>query len=97
MLYEMDRALNVAMHDDAIKAVIIGADGPHFSSGHHMKDRSHIGEFGPPIMGVGGYRRPGQEGHMAMEQEVSSASAGAGATCPSQPSPRCRARPSPAG
>ena len=70
MLYEMDRALNVAMHDDAIKAVIIGADGPHFSSGHHMKDRSHIGEFGPPIMGVGGYRRPGQEGHMAMEQEV---------------------------
>lgn len=70
MLYEIDRALNLAMHDDAVKVVIIGADGPHFSSGHHLKDRSQVGDFGPPIMGVGGYRRPGQEGHMAMEQEV---------------------------
>ena len=70
MLYEIDRALNVAMHDDGVKVVIIGADGPHFSSGHHLKDRSQVGDFGPPIMGVGGYRRPGQEGHMAMEQEV---------------------------
>ena len=70
MLYEIDRALNRAMHDDDIRVVIIGADGPHFSSGHHMKDYSKIGEFTPPIMGVGGYDRPGQEGHMAMEQEV---------------------------
>lgn len=70
MLYEIDRALNLAMHDDDVKVVIIGADGPHFSSGHHLKDRSQVGDFGPPIMGVGGYRRPGQEGHMAMEQEV---------------------------
>ncbi len=70
MLYEIDRALNLAMHDDAIKVVIIGADGPHFSAGHHLKDRSQVGDYGPPIMGVGGYRRPGQEGHMAMEQEV---------------------------
>ncbi len=70
MLYEIDRALNHAMHDDAVRVVIIGADGPHFSSGHHLKDRSRIGDFGLPIMGVGGYRRPGQEGHMAMEQEI---------------------------
>lgn len=70
MLYEIDRALNVAMHDDDVRVVIIGADGPHFSSGHHLKDRSQVGDFGPPLMGVGGYRRPGQEGHMAMEQEV---------------------------
>ena len=70
MLYEIDNALNRAMHDDDIRVVIIGADGPHFSSGHHMKDYSKIGEFTPPIMGVGGYDRPGQEGHMAMEQEI---------------------------
>ena len=70
MLYEIDRALNLAMHDDDIRVVVIGADGPHFSSGHHLRDRSRIGEFTPPIMGVGGYERPGQEGHMAMEQEV---------------------------
>ena len=70
MLYEIDRALNVAMHDDDIKVVVIGADGPHFSSGHHLKARSQVGDFVPLIMGVGGYRRPGQEGRMAMEQEV---------------------------
>ena len=70
MLYEIDAALDVAMHDDEVNAVIIGADGPHFSSGHDLKDRGRIGEFAPPKMGVGGYRKPGQEGHMAHEQEV---------------------------
>ena len=31
MLYEVDAALNAAMHDDDVKVVIVGADGPHFS------------------------------------------------------------------
>lgn len=70
MLYEIDAALNAAMHDDDVKVVIVGADGPHFSSGHHLKDRSKIGDYGAPIMGFGGYERPGQEGHMSMEQEM---------------------------
>jgi enoyl-CoA hydratase len=70
MLYEIDAALDIAMHDDEVNVVIIAADGPHFSSGHDMKNRGQIGEFGPPKMGVGGYKKPGQEGHMAHEQEV---------------------------
>ena len=70
MLYEIDSALDRAMQDDDVRAVIIGADGPHFSSGHHLTDRSQIGDHSAPIMGVGGFRKPGVEGFMAREQEV---------------------------
>ncbi|MEM7018263.1 MAG: enoyl-CoA hydratase [Pseudomonadota bacterium] len=70
MLYEIDTALNMAMHDNDVKVVIVGADGPHFSSGHHLKDRSKIGDHGAPVMGIGGYEKPGPEGYMAQEQEV---------------------------
>jgi enoyl-CoA hydratase len=71
MLYEIDAALDAAMLDDTVHVVIIGADGPHFSSGHDMKPSAGgIGDFGPPKMGVGGFGQPGQQGHMAHEQEV---------------------------
>ncbi|HEY5679136.1 MAG TPA: enoyl-CoA hydratase [Pseudomonadales bacterium] len=70
MLYEIDAALDAAMQDDDVRAVIIGADGPHFSSGHDLKGGGRIGDFGPPKMGVGGFGKPGQEGHMSHEQEV---------------------------
>ena len=71
MLYEVDAALDTAMQDDSVGAVIIGADGPHFSSGHSLKPgRGGIGDFGPPKMGGGGFDLPGQEGAMARESEV---------------------------
>jgi len=70
MLYEINTALDIAMHDDAVKVVIMAADGPHFSSGHHLGDRSKIGDHGAPVMGVGGYAQPGAEGYMAQEQEI---------------------------
>ena len=40
MLYEIDACLTAAMQLDEIKVVIISADGPHFSSGHDLGDRS---------------------------------------------------------
>lgn len=70
MLYEINAALDVAMHDDGVKVVIMAADGPHFSSGHHLGDRSQVGDHGRPVMGVGGYDLPGAEGWMAQEQEI---------------------------
>jgi len=71
MLYEVDAALDAAMQDDDVGAVIIGADGPHFSSGHNLKPGGgSIGDFGPPKMGGGGFGLPGQEGPMAHESEV---------------------------
>ena len=70
MLYEINTALDAAMHDDDVRVVILAADGPHFSSGHHLTDVSQIGDHGPPVMGVGGYTQPGAEGWMAQEQEI---------------------------
>jgi enoyl-CoA hydratase len=70
MLYEINSALDVAMHDDEVRVVILAADGPHFSSGHHLGDGFQVGDHGPPVMGVGGYALPGAEGYMAQEQEI---------------------------
>lgn len=70
MLYEVNRALDMAMHDDEIRVVVVAADGPHFSSGHFIGDESKIGDYGSPVMGVGGYELPGPEGHIAREQEI---------------------------
>ena len=70
MLYEINTALDIAMHDDEVRVVILAADGPHFSSGHHLGDASKIGEHGAPVMGVGGYDLPGAEGYMAQELEI---------------------------
>jgi len=70
MLYEINSALDVAMHDDAVRVVVMAADGPHFSSGHHLGDGSKVGDHGPPVMGVGGYDLPGAEGYMAQELEI---------------------------
>jgi enoyl-CoA hydratase len=70
MLYEINTALDIAMHDDEVRVVIVAADGPHFSSGHHLTDTSKIGEHGAPVMGVGGYELPGAEGYMNQELEI---------------------------
>lgn len=69
MLYEINRALDYAMQDDAVRVVILASDGPHFSSGHHLGDHSKIGDFGPPITGIGGFDLPGPEGYFSKEQE----------------------------
>jgi len=65
MLYEINAALDFAMHDDEVNVVIMAGDGKHYSSGHHLTDQSKIGEHGPPVMGVGGYELPAAEGYMA--------------------------------
>jgi len=70
MLYEVNRAFDMAMHDDEVRVVIVAADGPHFSSGHHLGDRSNPGAHGPAVLGFGGYDLPGAEGYMAKEQEI---------------------------
>jgi enoyl-CoA hydratase len=70
MLYEINTALDFAMHDDEVNVVIMAADGRHYSSGHHLTDQSPIGEHGAPVVGVGGYTLPGAEGYMAQEMEI---------------------------
>lgn len=70
MLYEINDALDLAMDDDQVHAVVIAADGKNFSSGHDLNDQSKIGDLRPPIMGFGGYAHSGPQGYMAKEQEI---------------------------
>jgi len=69
MLYELDRAFGLAVRDDAIKVIIVAADGPHFSSGHDLRDRAQLSAF-PTVTQWGGFGLPGAEGHMATEEEI---------------------------
>jgi len=69
LLYELNAAFDVAVGDDAIKVIILGARGKHFSSGHDLRDPALMGDFdrvGP----VAGFAKPGAEGMMAREEEI---------------------------
>jgi enoyl-CoA hydratase len=69
MLYEIDRAFGLAMHDKEIKVAILAADGPHFSSGHDLRDRAPMSDF-QSVTGKGGFDEPGAHGHMSTEEEI---------------------------
>ena len=69
MLYELNAAFDVAVADDRIKAIILGANGKHFSSGHDLRDDASFDDF-TTVGPVGGFAQPGAEGMMAREEEV---------------------------
>jgi enoyl-CoA hydratase len=75
MLYELNDAFDRACQDDGIKVIILGADGPDFSSGHDVSPGSFAGPF-PPVSCWGGasaseaFNAPDMEGVMAFEEET---------------------------
>lgn len=69
LLYALDRAFVAAMSDDQVRVVILAADGPHFSSGHDLRDTSSPAAHGP-VGAWGGFALPGAEGLHATEQEL---------------------------
>lgn len=69
MLYQLNDAFDRAAHDNEVRVVILAADGPHFSSGHDLRDASKMREF-EPVGCWGGYNLPGAEGFMAIEEEI---------------------------
>lgn len=68
MTYELDAAFAAAAADPAVKVIVLAADGPHFSSGHDLKDPKTFRP--PPVNLVGGVGRGGVEGYMADEEEI---------------------------
>lgn len=68
MLYELDRAFQVAARDPEVKVIILAADGPHFSSGHDLKDTTSARDFDPVVQGAG-HHEPGAAGMYAGEEE----------------------------
>jgi len=69
MLYALNAAFDRAAHDDDVRVIILAGDGPHFSSGHDLRDAQPVSEF-PFVSTWGGAALPGIEGYMAGEQEI---------------------------
>ena len=73
LLYALNAAFDRAAQDDTVKVIILAAAGPHFSSGHDLREGGAIADqmaaFGP----VGtwcGFGCAGAEGRMAREKEI---------------------------
>ena len=64
MLYALNAAFDQASFDDGVSVIILAADGPHFSSGHDLRDAQPITDF-EPVGAWGGFDLPGAEGFMA--------------------------------
>ena len=45
MLYELNTAFDTAAQDDQVKVIILAANGPHFSSGHDLRETDHLAHF----------------------------------------------------
>lgn len=69
MTYELNAAFDDAARRTDVKVIVLRADGPHFSSGHDMRDTESQRDFAL-VSTSGGFGREGQEGHMAWEEEV---------------------------
>jgi enoyl-CoA hydratase len=70
MLYELNDAYDRAAHDDRVRVIILAADGPHFSSGHDLRDlKNPITDF-ETVGTHGGFSKPGAEGYMSIECEI---------------------------
>ena len=69
MTYELNAAFDRSARDDEIKVIVLAADGPHFSSGHDLRDRTSIDDF-TPVSSFAGFAKPGAEGRQAVEEEI---------------------------
>ena len=95
LLYELNSAFDRAAQDDDISVVVLAADGPHFSSGHDLRERD-----GRAAHGRARHRRARGAGSTAPapsrrwpgRRRSTSGSPSGGATSPSRPSPRCRGK-----
>lgn len=69
MTYELNAAFDDACRRSDVKVIVLQADGPHFSSGHDLRDTESFDEF-DVVTPQGSFDAPGQEGHMAWEEEL---------------------------
>lgn len=73
LLYALNDAFDRAARDDDSKVIILAAAGPHFSSGHDLREGGTIAEQMAPFDPVGtwcGFGCAGAEGRMAREKEI---------------------------
>lgn len=70
LLYALNDAFDAAAADDNVKVVVLAADGPHFSSGHDLRDATSPMTPFEPVSCWGGFELPGAEGWLAVEEEI---------------------------
>ena len=71
MLHALNDAFDRAAQDDTVKVIILAADGPHFSSGHDLREKLEGAMDGYPTVGTWcGFGCEGVEGLMAREREI---------------------------
>lgn len=73
MLYEINDAFDVAAQDNEVRVIVLSAAGPHFSSGHDLRNPGPLPGDLPgydPVCTWGGFAKPGAEGWMAVEEEI---------------------------
>ena len=71
MLYALNAAFDRAAHDDSVKVIILAADGPHFSSGHDLREADpdvQIKNF-DTVGTICGFGCAGAEAQMSREEE----------------------------
>ena len=72
LLYELNAAFDRAAQDDGISVIVLAANGPHFSSGHDLRERGMRRSMAENTT-VGtwcGFGCQGAEGTMAIEKEL---------------------------
>jgi enoyl-CoA hydratase len=72
LLYELNDAFDRAAHDDAVKVIILAAEGRHFSAGHDLAEADSHGAMRAheTVTTTGGFGAPGAEAQMAREEEI---------------------------
>ena len=71
-LYALNEAFDRAAHDDTVKVIVLSANGPHFSSGHDLREVDGHGNMArhDTVGTWGGFGKPGAEAQYAREQEI---------------------------
>lgn len=73
MLYELNDGFNRAAQDDAIRVIILAANGKHFSGGHDLHEFpqwTQNRDQHQTVSTSAQHHRPGAEGRMSMEEEI---------------------------
>ena len=69
MLTELNQAFDHAARDEAVRVIVLAADGKHFSSGHDLRDNPDMDAL-PTIGTQCHFFADGAEGYMAREAEM---------------------------
>ena len=72
LLYELNDAFDRAAQDDDISVIVLAAEGPHFSSGHDLRERDGLAAIRErETVGTWcGFGCAGAEAQMAREKEI---------------------------